>query len=71
MKKVQLYLIISTLYVFLYATTPYWTAECVTIVMFSLSPMVVLSLVWVILKKGRSSKLTFEDAFYEDYPAKT
>jgi hypothetical protein len=70
MRKIRLPLLISTLYVLVYATTPYWTPEYVTATMYFLSPFVVLYLVWVVLTKGEPSHLTFEEAFYEDFAGK-
>ncbi len=70
MKKIRLPLLLSTAYVLIYATTPHWTAEYITASMYLLSPLVVLYLVWIVLKKGVPSELTFEEAFYEDFPGK-
>ncbi|PKQ67219.1 hypothetical protein [Raineya orbicola] len=70
MQKIRLPLLLSTLYVLVYATTPYWTPECITATMYFLSPLVVLYLVWVVLKKGEPSQFTFEEAFYEDFRGK-
>jgi hypothetical protein len=39
--------------------------------MYLLSPIIVIGLVWIVLRKGEPSQLTFDEAFYEDYPAKT
>jgi hypothetical protein len=71
MKKIRIPIILATLYVFIYATTPYWTPEYITAAMYLLSPIIVIGLVWIVLRKGEPSQLTFDEAFYEDYPAKT
>lgn len=70
MKPLRLPLLFSTAYLFFYATTLYWAAERVTVLMYILSPFVVISLVFWVLIKGKPSHQTFDSAFYEDYPAK-
>lgn len=70
MKSLRFPLLVSTAYLFFYATTPHWAVEYVTAVMFLLSPFVVIGLVFYVLIKGKPSHLTFENAFYEDFPAK-
>jgi hypothetical protein len=71
MKPLRLPLFLSTAYLVLYASTPHWAAEYVTVVMYLLSPVVVIALVFYVLIKGKPSHLTFNEAFYEDYPAKS
>jgi|JI8StandDraft_2_1071088.scaffolds.fasta_scaffold30256_2 hypothetical protein len=71
MKKIRIPIFLATMYLLIYATTPYWTPEYITAIMYLFSPVIVIGLVLVILKKGEPSPLTFDEAFYEDYPAKT
>ncbi|MCU0436445.1 MAG: hypothetical protein MUC49_00920 [Raineya sp.] len=71
MKKIRIPIFLATLYLLIYATTPYWTPEYITAIMYLFSPVIVIGLVLIILKKGEPSHLTFDEAFYEDYPAKT
>jgi hypothetical protein len=70
MKPLRFPLLLSTAYLLFYASTPYWTAEYITAIMFLFSPFIVIALVFYVLIKGKPSHLTFESAFYEDYPAK-
>lgn len=72
MKKIRIPIFLATLYLLVYTTTPYWTPEYITAIMYLFSPVIVISLVLIILKKGQPNpkKLTFDEAFYEDYPTK-
>jgi hypothetical protein len=70
MKPLRLPLFLSTAYLLVYASTPHWAAEYVTVAMYLLSPAVVIALVFYVLIKGKPSHLTSKEAFYEDYPAK-
>ncbi|MDX1904928.1 MAG: hypothetical protein SFU27_12290 [Thermonemataceae bacterium] len=70
MQKIRFVIWFATAYLFFYTTTPYWTPAYITMFLFSLSPFVVMYMVWRVLTKGTPSHLTFEEAFYEDYPAR-
>ena len=70
MKPLRFALFFSTAYLFFYASTPHWAAEYLTLMMYMLSPIVVIALIFHILIKGKSSHQTFDKAFYEDFQAK-
>lgn len=67
MKKVWLPVVIATIFVILYHASPYIGFPTWLIFgMFLLSPLVVITLVWIILKHGVPSKYTFDERFYDD-----
>ena len=70
MKPLQIPIFLATAYLLFYASTPHWTPEYITMTLFVLSPLVVITLVLYVLIKGKPSHLTFDEGFYEDYPAK-
>jgi len=67
MKKVWPSVVIATIFVILYHASPYIGFPSWLIFgMFLLSPLVVITLVWIILKHGVPSKYTFDERFYDD-----
>ena len=65
MEKIRIPILLSTLYLLIYTLS---TALAIPLAFFSLSPVVVIWLVWKVLRDGEPSELTFEEAFYEDHP---
>ncbi len=71
MKKVSVVVTIATIFVFLIQTTPFiGVANEIIFGMFSLVPFVIIYMVYVILKYGKSSPHTFEERFYDDWDYK-
>ena len=68
MKKTVIVIILATLYVLLFHSSPLiGIPDEFIIAMFILSPIVVIYMAYVILKYGKPSGHTFEERFYEDY----
>jgi hypothetical protein len=69
MEKIKLPIIVTTVYLAIYAATAQMeSAIRLTILLFSLSPLPVIWMVWRVLRDGVPSKYTFTERFYEDYP---
>ena len=68
MEPVKNIVIGTTLYLIIYTilSTFQQVPEQLIIGMFSLSPFIVIYMVWRVLTAGVPSDLTFEEAFYED-----
>lgn len=68
MKNIRLPIFVTTLYLFIYALTPYFAISSkITIAMFLLSPFLMAWMVLSILIKGESSTKKFSDGhWYED-----
>lgn len=68
MDKIKTPILLTTLYVFIYLmvceldTTARWA-----IMLFSLSPLPVLWMVYRVLKDGQPSKFSFKEKFYDDH----
>ena len=74
MKKVCIAITLATLYLFFYTLSPHiGIPDQFIIALFILSPLVVGSMVYIILKYGKPSKFSFDERFYEDldYPRTT
>lgn len=68
MKKVEIVIIIVTLYAILFQLTPViGFPDQVISPMFFLSPFLVIYMVYVILKHGKQSQYTFDEKFYDDW----
>ncbi len=68
MEKIRIPLLVATFYLLVYtlsAALPIHLA--IPLALFSLSPVVVIWMVYRVLKDGEASELTFEEAFYEDH----
>lgn len=68
MEKIRTPLLVATFYLLVYtlsAALPIHLA--IPLALFSLSPVVVIWMVYRVLKDGEASELTFEEAFYEDH----
>ncbi|TMI61441.1 MAG: hypothetical protein E6H07_19610 [Bacteroidetes bacterium] len=71
MKKPAIVIAFATLFVMLYNVSPYiGIPDEAIIVMFILSPVVIIYMAYVILKYGKPSQHTFEERFYDDYDYK-
>jgi len=71
MKKELLAIIAGTLYLIMFHLSPYMGISYVMInIIFMCSPLVIISMVYVVLKYGKPSKHTFEDRFYDDWDYK-
>ena len=69
MEKIRIPILLSTLYLLIYTlSTALPIHLAIPLAFFSLSPVVVIWLVWKVLRDGEPSELTFEEAFYEDHP---
>ena len=68
MKPIATTVGLVTLYVFFYAITPHIAAipDRVTIAMGLFSPILLLYMVFVILKKGQPSGRTFDEGYWYD-----
>jgi hypothetical protein len=68
MKKVPLVITLVTAYLIFYQLTPHiGISDDIIIGMFLISPFMVISMVYVILKYGEPSKHTFDERFYDDW----
>jgi hypothetical protein len=68
MKKVPLVITLVTAYLIFYQLTPHiGISDDIIIGMFLISPFMVISMVYVILKYGAPSKHTFDERFYDDW----
>jgi len=68
MKKVPLVITLVTAYLIVYQLAPHiGINDNIIIGMFLLSPFMVISMVYVILKYGEPSKHTFDERFYDDW----
>lgn len=66
-KKVPVVITLVTLFAVVYHMSPFiGVPDNAIIIMFILSPFLVLYMAYVILKYGTPSKYTFDDRFYED-----
>jgi hypothetical protein len=68
MEKIKAPILIATIYLFVYAITAQFETNIqLTIMLFSLSPLPVIWMVWRVLRDGTPSQFTFQERFYEDY----
>jgi len=71
MKKVFVAIILATLFMIVYQLSPFiGIPGWMILIMFLFSPVVVVSMVYVILKYGVPSKHTFDERFYDDWDYK-
>ena len=71
MKKPAIIILITTFYLLFFQASPYiGVPDGVIIAMFILAPFIVIYMVYVVLKFGKSSNYTFEERFYEDWDYK-
>lgn len=71
MKKPAIVITLATLYLLFFKASPYiGLPDEAIIAMFILAPFIVIYIVYVILKYGRSSKFTVEERFSEDHDYK-
>ena len=71
MKRVQWIVAITTLFAIIYQFTPAIDISGrTTLFMFTVAPFLVIWMGYNILKHGRSSALTFDEQFYEDWDYK-
>lgn len=69
MEKLRIPILLSSLYLLVYTLSTLVPVHLVLpLFLFSVSPLVVLWLVYKVLKDGKESSLTFDEAFYEDHP---
>jgi hypothetical protein len=67
MKKVPIAIAFVSLYLLFYQATPYiGIPDTAIITMFIISPFLVVTMVYIILKYGEPSKFTFDEKFYDD-----
>jgi len=68
MEKIKWPILLATGYLLLYTATAQLEAAIQwTILLFSLSPLPVIWMVWRVLRDGTPSNFTFKERFYEDY----
>jgi hypothetical protein len=71
MKRLQWIVAITTLFAIVYQFTPVIDISGrTTLLMFTIAPLLVIWMGYNILKHGKSSKLTFDEQFYEDWDYK-
>lgn len=67
MKSTRIALAFSTIYLMVYALLcTLETTIPIAMLMFSISPFVVIGMVYTIIRYGNPSKYTFEERMYED-----
>lgn len=67
MKKVWIAITLATLYLVFYTLSPHiGVPDQLIVALFILSPFVVVSMVYIILKYGKPSKYSFDERFYDD-----
>lgn len=67
MKKVWIAITLATFYLVFYTLAPYiGMPDQLIVALFVLSPFVVVSLAYIILKYGKPSKYSFDERFYDD-----
>lgn len=68
MEKIKWPILLATVYLVVYTATAQLDAAIRwTILLFSLSPIPVIWMVWRVLRDGTPSNFTFTERFYEDY----
>ena len=71
MKKPLIIIVIATLYLVIFQSTPFiGIPDEAIIAMFIVAPFIVAYMAYVILKYGKPSGHTFEERFYGDYDHK-
>jgi hypothetical protein len=69
MEKIRIPILLSSLYLLVYTLSTVVPVHLVIpLTLFSLSPIIVIWMVYKVLKDGEESTLTFDEAFYEDHP---
>lgn len=69
MKGIRLPVYVVTVYLILYTILHLAGVSLFILMpMFSVSPFLVIWMVYKVLKNGKPSSKTFEDQFYEDFP---
>ena len=74
METLQRPLILTTVYLLVYAAVSQVTTDVgwrLTLMLFSLSPLPVLWLVWRVLRDDYAAPHTFDERFYADGPFRT
>jgi hypothetical protein len=68
MKKLWITITLATLYLIFYTLSPHiGIPDQFIIALFILSPFVVVSMAYIILKYGKPSKFSFDERFYDDH----
>ena len=68
MRNVPAVVIFVTLYAICFQLAIYFQLpENIIFLMFTLSPFLVLYMVYIVLRYGKPSKYTFDDKFYDDH----
>jgi hypothetical protein len=68
MKKVPFAIFATTLYLVVFHIAPIIGIPVwIIVTMFMLSPVVLITMVYVVLKYGKPSSFTFEERFYDDW----
>lgn len=68
MKNVKIVVTVATLYLIIFNILLYTgVAKQLVFLMLTFSPFVLIYMVYVILKYGKSSNYTFEEKFYDDW----
>jgi membrane protein implicated in regulation of membrane protease activity len=69
MEKIKTPILLATLYLLIYTLVSFIPGlPALAVLLFSLSPIVVIWMVYRVLKDGEPSQYTFEEVFYEDHP---
>ena len=67
MKNPGIIILLVTLYLLIFKSAPYLgIPDNIILLMFAISPFLVIYMVYVVLKFGKPSPHTFEERFYED-----
>jgi hypothetical protein len=69
MDKIRIPILLVTFYLLTYTLSSLLPLHyAISLALFSLSPIVVMWMVYKVLKDGKESEFTFEEVFYEDHP---
>ncbi len=72
MRKVSVVVTIVSLFALFYQLSPFiGVGDDAILFMFSISPVLVVYMAYVILKYGKPSGKTFDEQFYEDYDVRS
>lgn len=66
MKGIRFPVFFVTAFLFVYTAFAYFSLDAVVVMMFSISPFLVVWMVYRVLKYGKPSGRTFSEYFYDD-----
>jgi ABC-type Na+ efflux pump permease subunit len=66
MKGIRFPVLFVTIFLFVYVAFAYFSLDAIVMTMFSISPFLVIWMVYRVLKYGKPSGRTFSEHFYDD-----